>query len=873
MFSRFFEFSQEENRIYQSTQKFFFNSDNKFDQNYCIMMPPPNVTGSLHLGHALNDTLQDILVRFHRKKGMNVLWQPGTDHAGIATQVVVERQLEAEGTDRHTLEREKFIERIWQWKEQSGNTIVEQKKRLGISPAWERERFTMDEGLSKAVQKVFISLYEEGLIYKAKKLVNWDTQLQTALSDLEVVNKECDGFLWYIRYKTNTAEDIIVATTRPETMFGDTAIAVNPEDNKWKHLIGKQAKIPLTDTYIPIIADDYCMIDKGSGAVKITPGHDFNDFLVSERHKLPMINIISTDGKMIAPCPQQFIGLSIDEARKKLLSELEDQAYLEKSEKIKNQVPYSDRTGVRIEPFLTEQWFLDAQKLAGPALEAVKSGRTNFHPKNWENTYFNWMENIQPWCISRQIWWGHRIPIWYGPDNTIFTACTEDEAQAKANAFYGKTVEIHQDNDVLDTWFSSALWPFSTLGWPDKTPELSQYYPTQVLATGFDIIFFWVARMMMMGLHFMKDVPFKDVYIHAIVRDEKGHKMSKSKGNVIDPLELINKFGSDALRLTLTKLSVPGRDVKIGDQIVEQSRNFITKLWNASKFIHTMTGQISNTELSAFGTHSLKLPLNVWIVKKTLDMSRSVEENIKDYRFDLMYNTIHSYFWDDLCDFYIEASKPMTDESSCSDEIRLTIAWCFNVFLNYLNPIAPTVTEVIKEKLFPESDFLINQIYSKTDVHHPDILKDHVKNIAVMKDFVEDIRSLRGLIQIKGSEKLSLYVPENSTMHNLVHSEWKWVSQLARLSSITDQQGEIPITCQGDALFLGLPKNVQIEDIIELIEKNKEDLSIEIERLNKKIANVAFKENKPELWQEDFNAQEIKSKEREKISHILGSFQ
>lgn len=870
MFSRFFEFSQEENRIYQATQKFFYQNQPSSNHNYCIMMPPPNVTGSLHLGHALNDTLQDILIRFHRKKGMNVLWQPGTDHAGIATQVVVERQLAAEGTDRHILGREKFIERVWQWKEQSGNTIVEQKKRLGISPAWERERFTMDEGLSKAVQKVFISLFEEGLIYKAKKLVNWDTKLQTALSDLEVINKENDGTLWYIKYHTDTNEDITIATTRPETMFGDTAIAVYPEDERWKHLIGKNAQIPLTNTYIPIIPDEYCIMDKGSGAVKITPGHDFNDFIVGERHNLPMMNILSPDGKMIAPCPEQFIGLSIDEARQKLLSELTAQNLLEKEEKIKNQVPYSDRTGVRIEPYLTEQWFLDAQKLAGPALDAVKTGQTTFHPKNWENTYFNWMENIQPWCISRQIWWGHRIPVWYGPDRKMFAATSESEAHEKALKFYGQEVELIQDTDVLDTWFSSALWPFSTLGWPDKTPELEQFYPTQVLATGFDIIFFWVARMMMLGLHFMKNVPFKDVYVHAIVRDDKGQKMSKSKGNIIDPLDLINKFGSDALRLTLTKLSVPGRDVKIGDPIVEQSRNFITKLWNASKFIHSLTGEVSKQELDNFKLSTIQLSLNLWMIQNTLAMANAVEDHIKNYRFDLLYTTLHSYFWDDLCDFYIEATKALTENSTHHNEIRLTIGWCFNVFLNYLNPIAPTVTEVIKEKLFPDSEFLITQTYHSFS---PDTISEGTKEIAILKSFVEDIRSLRGIINIKSSSKLNLYIPENCKIASLIHNEWKWISQLARLSDITKQQGDIPITCYGEALFLGLPEDIEISDIITLVQKNKTDLENEIERLNKKVANTAFKENKPDLWQEDVDSHIIKTKELEKISHILKSFQ
>ncbi len=559
---------------------------------WTVMMPPPNVTGSLHMGHALNTTLQDILTRYNRMNHRDALWQPGTDHAGIATQMVVERKLEAEGKHRRDMGREAFLEEVWKWKEESGGTIVSQIRRLGATPDWSRERFTMDEGLSRAVIKVFVQLHKEGLIYRDKRLVNWDPKLHTAISDLEVEQKETKGHMWHIKYPIEGEQErfITVATTRPETMLGDTAVAVHPDDERYKDLVGKFAVLPITGRLIPIIADEYSDPEKGSGAVKITPAHDFNDFEVGKRHKLAVISILDADAKINENGPKAYRGLDRYEARKKILQELEEQDLVEKVESIKNVVPHGDRSGVVIEPFLTDQWYVDTPTMAKPAIAAVRDGRTKFVPQQWENTYYAWMENQQPWCISRQLWWGHQIPAWYGPDGSIFVAETEAEALADAKKRFGDKVILRRDPDVLDTWFSSALWPFSTLGWPDKTPELKKYYPGDVLITGFDIITFWVSRMMMMSLHFMKDdkgngvVPFKTVYVHALIRDAKGQKMSKSKGNVIDPLDLIDKFGTDALRFTLAAMAGQGRDIRLSEDRVEGYRHFATKLWNASRF-------------------------------------------------------------------------------------------------------------------------------------------------------------------------------------------------------------------------------------------------------------------------------------------------
>ncbi len=582
---------------------------------FSIVIPPPNVTGSLHMGHALNNTLQDVLARFERMRGRDVLWQPGTDHAGIATQSLVERQLaEKQQPGRRELGREEFLKRVWAWKEHSGGTIVNQLKRLGASCDWSRERFTMDEGLSRAVIKVFVDLYNQGLIYKDKRLVNWDPKLQTAISDLEVVPVETKGHLWYFKYPIKDAGElekkfIVVATTRPETMLGDTAVAVNPEDERWKPYVGKTVILPLVGREIPIIADDYADPEQGTGAVKITPAHDFNDFEVGRRHDLELINILTETGKLNDNVPEAYRGMDRFAARKKVVADLEALELVEKIDPYVLKVPYGDRSHEVIEPYLTDQWYVDAKTLAQPALEVVREGKTQFIPENWRTVYFQWLENIQPWCVSRQLWWGHQIPAWYGPDGHIFVAHDEKEAHALARKHYGKDVELERDEDVLDTWFSSALWPFSTMGWPDKTPELERYYPTSVLLTGFDIIFFWVARMMMMGMHFMKEAPFHDVYIHALVRDEKGAKMSKSKGNVVDPLHVMEDYGADALRFTMAAMAAQGRDIKLSMQRIEGYRNFATKLWNAARFCE-MNGCVRRAD---FDPAKAQTTLNKWI--------------------------------------------------------------------------------------------------------------------------------------------------------------------------------------------------------------------------------------------------------------------
>ena len=618
--SKFFDFLEDEKNIYSDWEKSNSFKSKKNTESYSIMMPPPNVTGSLHMGHALTFTIQDILIRYHRMQGKEVLWQAGTDHAGIATQMVVERKLSEQGIDRRTLGREKFIEKVWEWKKESGGSINNQLRRLGASADWSRERFTMDEGLSKAVKKVFVDLYNDGIIYKDKRLVNWDPKLLTAISDLEVEQRDQEGSLWHIKYPIDKDNYIVVATTRPETLLGDSAVAVHPEDTKYKNLIGKFCQLPLVDKNIPIIADEYADPEKGSGAVKITPAHDFNDFEVGKRHQLEFINIFDEFAKINENAPKRFQGLDRFDARKLILEELTQLGLLIKEEKQQMVIPYGDRSGVVIEPWLTDQWFCDAKKLAIDPIKSVKENNTNFVPKNWENTFFNWMENIQPWCISRQLWWGHQIPAWYGPDNKSFVALSIEEAKLMAKNHYGKEVELKQDEDVLDTWFSSALWTFSTLDWPDKTYELDRFYPGNVLVTGFDIIFFWVARMMMMGSYFMKETPFKDIYIHPLIRDEKGQKMSKSKGNIIDPLVLLDKYGADTLRFTLTALLNPGRDVKLAEERVKGYKSFTNKIWNAANFLNINDVKF----IDQIDTETINLDSSKWILKEFEGSSKKV---------------------------------------------------------------------------------------------------------------------------------------------------------------------------------------------------------------------------------------------------------
>jgi valyl-tRNA synthetase len=677
---------------------------------FTIMIPPPNVTGSLHMGHALTMTVQDVLIRYRRMTGRDALWQPGTDHAGIATQMVVERLLAAEGIDRRDLGRKKFVERVWQWKAESGGTITTQLRRLGASLDWPRERFTMDEGLSAAVKEVFVTLFREGLIYRDRRLVNWDPKLQTAISDLEVENQEVRGSLWYLRYPIagEPGRFIVVATTRPETMLGDTAVAVHPDHPTMADLIGKQVILPLVGRLIPIVADQYADPEKGTGAVKITPAHDFNDFEVGKRHELPMPSVLdktahvtlaeitdeltAVEGIADPAFVRSLDGLDRFAARKAIVAELERLELVEKIEPYTNQVPHGDRGGVPIEPLLTTQWYCNAAVLAKPAIEAVESGKTVFMPKQWENTFFAWMRDIQPWCISRQLWWGHRIPAWYGPDGEVFVAKDDAEAAALALTHYGRVQPLIQDEDVLDTWFSSALWPFSTLGWPDKTPELARYYPGDVLVTGFDIIFFWVARMMMMGLHFMGDVPFRTIYIHGLVRDERGQKMSKSKGNAMDPLDLIDSYGADALRFTICALTGPGRDVKLGESRVKDYRGFVTKLWNAARFCEMNQVRID----PSFDPATVRLPLCRWILDAANRAVTEATTALEAYRFDEYAQAGYRFVWNTYCDWFLEFAKPVFAEGAdpaAASEVRATAAHVFGTILRLLHPAMPFVTE------------------------------------------------------------------------------------------------------------------------------------------------------------------------------------
>ena len=672
-------------------------------QPFTIMIPPPNVTGSLHVGHALTNTIQDVLIRWRRMQGRDALWQPGTDHAGIATQMVVERQLASQGTTRQQVGRTAFVDRVWDWKAQSGGTITAQLRRLGSSLDWQRERFTMDAGLSDAVREVFVTLYRQGLIYRDRRLVNWDPKFQSAISDLEVESREVKGSLWHIRYPVEgTAEWITVATTRPETMLGDTAIAVHPDDARYAALLGRHAVVPLTGRRIPIIADSYSDPEKGTGAVKITPAHDFNDFAVGRRHDLPMpsvldrearvtlaeIELLAVPGLADPDWTRSLAGQDRAAARKAIVAELERLELLVRTEPHTHQVPHGDRSEVPIEPLLTTQWYADAKTLAAPAIAAVETGKTVFTPKQWENTFFAWMRDIQPWCISRQLWWGHRIPAWYGPDGAVFVGHTEADAKAAALAHYGREEALVQDEDVLDTWFSSALWPFSTLGWPEQTADLARYYPGDVLVTGFDIIFFWVARMMMMGLHFMGDVPFRTVYIHGLVRDERGQKMSKSKGNVIDPLAMVDQFGADALRFTICALTGPGRDVKLGPARVEEYRRFVTKLWNAARLCEMNAVRAD----PAFDPAAVQGPLARWILDAANTAVLEATAALEAYRFDEYAAACYRFTWNTFCDWFLEFAKP----SFATDaELRGVTAHVLDTILRLLHPVMPFVSATL----------------------------------------------------------------------------------------------------------------------------------------------------------------------------------
>ncbi len=845
---------------------------------YTIMMPPPNVTGSLHMGHALTFTVQDILIRYNRMAGRDTLWQPGTDHAGIATQMVVERNLAAEGIDRRDLGREAFVDKVWQWKAESGGTIVNQLRRLGASPDWARERFTMDEGLSAAVRRVFVQLYKEGLIYRDKRLVNWDPKFQSAISDLEVESKEIDGNLWHFRYpiEGEAGRYIVVATTRPETMLGDTGIAVHPEDERYAALVGKHAILPLVGRRIPIVADSYADPEQGSGAVKMTPAHDFNDFEVGKRCGLEIINILDAHARLNDAVPEAYRGLDRFEARKRVVADLEALDLVEKIEPHRHAVPHGDRSGVPLEPWLTDQWYADAATLAKPAIEAVETGKTVFVPKNWEKTYFEWMRNIQPWCISRQLWWGHQIPAWYGPDGTVFVEETEEAAAAAAEAHYGKPVALTRDEDVLDTWFSSALWPFSTLGWPERTPELARYYPGDVLVTGFDIIFFWVARMMMMGLHFMKDVPFRTVYIHALVRDAKGQKMSKSKNNVIDPLDLIGRYGTDALRFTLAAMAAQGRDIKLAEGRVEGYRNFATKIWNAARFCQ-MNGCAADP---AFDPAACTETVNRWIVGEVRKTSVAVGEAIEAYRFNEAAAALYQFFWGSFCDWYLEFTKPILQtpegepEHPAAAETRAATAWALNRALHLLHPIMPYITEELWASFGEEADtLLIRRPWPEL----PATLTDPAVEAEMgwLIRLISEVRSIRSEMNVPPAAQIPLILTGASDATKARIGRYRdLILRLARLSEVSTGTAAPAGAVQGvlDEATLLLP----IADVIDVAQERarlSKDIAKtegEIAKIDKKLSNEAFMAKAPEeVVEENRERRAEEQQKRDKLAAAL----
>jgi valyl-tRNA synthetase len=871
---------------------------------YTIVIPPPNVTGSLHMGHALNNTLQDILIRFERMRGKNVLWQPGMDHAGIATQMVVERQLAERQIQRRSMSRDEFVDRVWEWKAESGGAIVNQLKRLGASCDWSRERFTMDEGLSRAVLKVFVSLYREGLIYRDKRLVNWDPKLLTAISDLEVEQREVDGLLWHFRYpiegKTFDPADastyITVATTRPETMLGDTGVAVHPDDERYRHLVGRHVILPLVGRRIPIVADEYSDPEKGTGAVKMTPAHDFNDFEVGKRHDLRMVNILATDASVNLKENEDFLdglesrpevartiealhGLDRFDARARVVEMMEEGGFLALVEPHRHMVPHGDRGGVPIEPYLTDQWYVDAATLAKPAIESVREGRTKFVPKNWEKTYFDWMENIQPWCVSRQLWWGHQIPAWYGPDGHVFVAEDEKDALDQAVEYYLAVdtpwkawVEdrlenyepgdiLTRDEDVLDTWFSSALWPFSTLGWPDETPELKTYYQTDVLVTGFDIIFFWVARMMMMGLHFMEEEPFHMVYVHALVRDKNGAKMSKSKGNVIDPLELIDEYGADALRFTLAIMAAQGRDVKLDPARIAGYRNFGTKLWNATRFAQ-MNGAAIDPD---FVPEDAGLTVNRWILTELSRATASITEALEAYRFNEAAGEAYRFVWNLFCDWYVELLKPVFagEDEAAKAESRRVAAYVLDRIYRLLHPFMPFMTEELwagAEGVDADRGMLCHAPWPAADYEDADAAAE----INWLVELVGGIRSVRSEMNVPAAAIAPLVVVGASSLtRERVARHDPAIRRLARVGEIgfdvDAPKGSAQIVVGEATVCMPLGDLIDVAAEAARLDREIRKAADEIARIEKKLANEKFVANAPA---------EIVEAEREKMAEF-----
>ncbi len=831
-----------EDKIYQNWESkgYFKPSMDKNKEPFCVMIPPANVTGVLHMGHALDYTLQDVLIRYNRMLGKNVLWQVGTDHAGIATQMVVERNLAKDGISRHDLGREKFIETVWRWRQESGGTICRQLRRLGASCDWSRERFTMDEGLSRAVRKIFVNLYKDGLIYKAKKLVNWDPKFMTAVSDLEVLQKECVGKMYYYRYPIEGEEGnfVHIATTRPETMFGDTAVAISQDNAKLKHLIGKSCIIPIINRVIPIVADEHADPEKGTGAVKITPAHDFNDFEVGKRHNLPMINVLNFDATLNENTP--FAGMTTQEARDATIAKLTEMGLMDKIEDHPMVIPYGDRSGVVIEPMLTDQWFVDAPKLAVEAIKKVEDGEVEFLPKNYEKTYFEWMRNIQPWCISRQLWWGHQMPIWYGEDGHIFCEENEDEAYAAAKEFYGYEVKLTRETDVLDTWFSSGLWAFSTLGWPDKSEFLDTFYPTSVLVTGFDIIFFWVARMMMMSLYAMKKIPFRTVYLHGLVRDEHGHKMSKSKGNAVNPLEMVDNYGADALRFFMAAMETQGRDINVSEARIAGYRNFATKLWNAARF-----GEMNEIDFSAtVDITKIKSKVNRWIIAKAQKATFDVSRSLNDFRFSDAANAVYQFAWGDFCDWYIEMSKPIlygNDELSKA-ETKAVFAWVLKRIMVILHPFMPFITTQIWQNLQIGDGELMLQSWPQDEKNdgHDSAAVDWVIEV------ITKIRSLRAEMNLPAGAKLKAYCKDVSVeMTSNVKDMNGVICALARLESFEDMTDEVSsdmvqIALSDGVVLLGLKGVVDFKAEYERLSKNLAQLEKNLQSYAAKLSNPAF---------------------------------
>ena len=865
-----------ENDIYNYWEKNkFFKPKKNEKKHFSIVIPPPNVTGNLHMGHALNNSLQDLLVRYYRMNGYETLWQPGTDHAGIATQAVVEKKLLEKGIKKNQLGRDKFIKEVWKWKEESGDQILNQLKKLGCSCDWSRNRFTMDKDLSEAVIKTFVQLYREKIIYKDTKLVNWDTKLETAISDLEVEQKEVQSNLYYIKYKIDREENFLtIATTRPETMLGDTAVAVNPNDERYQNHIGKKIVVPIVERKVKIIADKHVLIDQGSGALKVTPAHDFNDYEIAKRHKLELINIFEKNGKLNHSVPRKLIGMDRFEARNIIVKMLKERNLLEKIENIKNAVPYGDRSNSIIEPLLTEQWFADAKFLSKKATQVVKKKKTNFFPSNWSKTYFQWMSNIQPWCISRQLWWGHRIPAWYSKDKKIFVAENEDEAKRIAKRYYKRNVELKRDEDVLDTWFSSALWPFATLGWPKKTYELKRFYPTSVLVTGFDIIFFWVARMMMMGNHLIKKVPFSKVYVHALVRDEKGQKMSKSKGNVIDPLDIIKKYGADSLRFTLISMAAPGRDVKLSEDRVKGYRNFLNKIWNANKF-----SKINNCKLSKrINVKKTNLDVNKWIYYELVKTNNEAKKYISNFRFDEAARVIYQFVWHSYCDWYIEFLKPIFDSNNKKNlkESRNMSAFIQANILALLHPFIPFFTERVWQDFKFNNYFKTPLMLKSWDIKSQSSFNKSYNKIDWLIDLVTSIRSTKVDLNVSPGSFIDLSMVElNLNKISIINDNLDVFKRLGRVSDVSrtklDKNG-IKIIVGGETVTLYFDQNLDLKEQKQKISSKVDDLDQKIKGINNKLKNKSFLNNAPkQIVAKEKKALLVYKNELKKLNSIMNS--